>query len=191
MGSTRKTAQRPASASHSSGVPSLTSPALFMNLTPPGTPLGNARSTGRASSLDNSTIRTRSMRLPRCSVASPAARAVGGHTRPREAFYDVAIAVDGHRRDRRQPRFAGLAAGHGQHHRAFRSEPQSQPRYPDDDPVDRLRRRPKPPRRFDVLAVGHIDPTPQTLDAGPLNAVPNPSRRFRGSGWDGTAISDT
>jgi EVE domain len=39
-GSTRKTAQRPASAANSSGVPCFTSPALFTNRTAAGTSVG-------------------------------------------------------------------------------------------------------------------------------------------------------
>src|SRR3954453_9471862 len=49
-GSKRKTGQRPASASYSSGLGPLTSPAFFRKPTPVGTSVGNNRNTGRASS---------------------------------------------------------------------------------------------------------------------------------------------
>ena len=69
VGSNRKTASRPASASNSSAVPSRTIPDRFANATPTGTSVGNARSTGRASSADSSTILTCRDRRPRAQRA--------------------------------------------------------------------------------------------------------------------------
>src|ERR1700761_8074736 len=72
-GSKRKTGQIPASASNSSGRPSLISPERFMKPGPVGTSLGQTRSSGLASSADSSTMRTRSWLRPRLSVTSLAA----------------------------------------------------------------------------------------------------------------------
>ena len=115
-------AQRPASASNSSGRPSLISPDRFMKPTPVGTSVGKARSIGRASSGDSSTIRTRSGWRPRLQRDFACGPDVSHPVRAGEAGDDVPLAVHGHRGHRRRPGSAGLAAGHGQHHRAFAAE---------------------------------------------------------------------
>src|SRR4029077_291132 len=58
------------------------SPARFMKPTPVGTSVGNARSNGCASSVDNSTMFTRRTFRPRASLACPAARALATQSAP-------------------------------------------------------------------------------------------------------------
>src|SRR5690349_16383684 len=53
-----------------------------MKPTPVGTLIGNSRSSGRASSVDISTKRTREVWRPRCSVPSPAARTLADQSEP-------------------------------------------------------------------------------------------------------------
>src|SRR3984957_13820301 len=82
MPSRRNPAQRPAKPSNSSGLPSVTRPDRFMNPTPVGTSVGNARRIGRASEADNSTIRTGWARRPRVTVACSAARTLATQSAP-------------------------------------------------------------------------------------------------------------
>ena len=76
MVSSLNTAQRPASASNSSGVPRATSPERLKKPTPVGTFSGNALNTERARSVSSSTKRTRCALRPRVTVPAPAARAL-------------------------------------------------------------------------------------------------------------------
>src|SRR5258705_64885 len=80
--SSRNTGQRPARASNSSGLGPVTRPAFLMNPTPVGTLMGNSRSSGRASSADISTMRTRSLWRPWGSRASPAAPTLALQSEP-------------------------------------------------------------------------------------------------------------
>ncbi len=121
-GSIRNTARRPASASNSSGLGPVTRPAFLMKPTPDGTSTGNARSSGRASSvghLHHSYGLGAPAHLQRGLAGGPG---VGGPIRAGHPSHHVPPSADGHRRDGCRARLAGLAAGNRQHHGSLAAE---------------------------------------------------------------------